>query len=116
MQFIQTVKSEEPVPVGVVQQPVIASTSMKGYDLLLFVIENVSLTETFSGVASTSPNGQTQWTNELSDEFGAIAPGETRRMILTSDRLNARVLGNFAANPASVHVTVVRLGGAAHRG
>jgi hypothetical protein len=116
MQFIDTVKSEVPVPVGIVQQTVIESTPMKGYDLLLFIIENTSLTETFTGVASTSPTGKSQWTNELSDEFISVGPGVTRRMLLAGDRLNGRVLGNFLANPASLHVTVLRLGMASHRG
>lgn len=98
-----------PVAVGILEQVVIAPFTGRGENPLLIVIENLSLTETFTGYAWTSPNGTTQWTQEPNDEFVDILPGKTRRMLLPSDRIWARVLGNFVAGPGSVRLSAFLL-------
>lgn len=100
---------EVDVAVGVISKTVLDAVNFKGFTYLVIVLENRSLTETFSGVTSTSPNGQTQWTDELSDEFVSIPPLTTRRMVLPADRFWARVTGNFGAAPGTIRLTTNKL-------
>lgn len=95
------------VPVGVVNQVVVAPFQTRGEDRVLIVIENLSLTETFEGTVWSSPNGTTQWVPETTDEFAAMAPaGTPRRLLLPPDRLWVRVMGYFSSAPDNLRVTV----------
>lgn len=101
----------QPVAVGVVEETVIDATPTRGEDVLLVTVENLSATETFTGVMYNSPNGATQWNAETSDEFVDIAPLKTRRYLVQPDRIFARLLGNFVGAPGSVRVSVFVLPG-----
>lgn len=109
--YISTGIDAEPVPVGIVQATVLGATNFKGYDWLIITLENQSLVETFAGIASCSPNGVDSWVNEVSDEFGSMGPGVSRRLVLPGDRLWARVLGNFGAAPDFMKLTTTYLRG-----
>jgi len=102
--------------VGVVEQTIIDPTSCLGDDAILLIIENTSGVETFNGYAWASPDGVTQWNVEENDNFQAILPGKTRRMLLPADRLYVRVLGNFAGAPGTVRISVIMLRAASRRG
>lgn len=106
---IYTKLDKVPVAVGVIQQAVIVPFSAQGEYQLLLIVENRSLTETFTGITASSADGVNGWVPELNDEFLSIAPGITRRMLLPQDRIWARVVGNFLLNPASVRVSVLLL-------
>jgi hypothetical protein len=106
---IYTKLDKVPVAVGVIQQAVVAPLTALGEYQVLIIIENLSLTETFTGVTSTSTDGLNGWVPELNDEFLSISPGIPRRMLLPQDRIWVRVLGNFLLNPASVRVTIIYL-------
>lgn len=99
----------QPIAVGVINAPIVAPFNAGGERQVLYVVQNISLTETFTGIVSSSPNGVTQWTDELSDEFASIAPGITRRLLLPLDRIWSRLNGNFLGAPASVRVSVILL-------
>ena len=94
------------VPVGVVDQSVIAPFSTRGEDLALIVVENLSATETFTGYAWSSPNSTDGWVVEDNDAFVSILPTKSRRLLLPADRIWIRLLGYFVAQPDNVRVTV----------
>lgn len=100
---------DQPIAVGVISAPIVAPFNAGGERQVLYVIENISLTETFTGTVSSSPNGSTQWTAELSDEFASIGPGITRRLLLPLDRIWSRLVGNFLGAPDTVRVSVLLL-------
>lgn len=106
----------QPVAVGIVEQTVLEATNIKGLDYYLIVITNMSLTETFSGTVSSSPNGVTQWTDEASDEFVSMGPGVSRRYKVPGDRMWVRVKGNFGAAPDTIRLTTVTAKEAIRRG
>lgn len=114
--FVDPGEEYEAVPVGVVEQTVLAATNIRGEDHFLIVLTNPSLTETFYGTCASSPNGVTQWTSELNDEFAEMAPGATRRMLLPADRLFARVTGRFGTAPDTIRLTTTKLRQATRRG
>ena len=95
-----------PVPVGVINQSVVAAVPSRGEDFTVIYLENASVTETFVGVISTAPTANGPWTDEADDAFNPLAPQKARRARLPPDRLWVRVLGNFLAAPGTVNVTV----------
>jgi len=105
--FVKTEIEARTVAVGVVQQAILAPQAFVGEDSMLVIIENLSATETFDGVAYSAPTSTGPWTAEANDEFQSIAPLTSRRMLLPSDRLYGRVLGNFQAAPGSIKLTVI---------
>lgn len=114
--FVDPEEEYEAIAVGVVDQTILAATDIRGEDHFLIVLTNPSLAETFFGSCTSSPNGVTQWAPELNDEFAEVPPGATRRMLLPSDRLFARVTGRFGTNPDTVRLTTTKLRQATRRG
>jgi len=114
--FVNPTVERVPVAVGVVEQTILAPTDARGEDGLLIIIENPSLTDTVTAYAWCSPDGVNQWAVEDNDQFAPIPPGKSRRMLLPSDRLWVRVLGNYALGPASLYLTVIKLRKAYRRG
>lgn len=95
--------------VGIVEDEVVAAQCGRGEDNILLVIENLSLTEVFTATVQTSPNGMTQWSDELTDEFVDVPAGRTRRFLVPHDRIYARLLGNFVGAPDYVRISVFML-------
>lgn len=114
--FVDEELEFKPVAVGVIDQTILAATSVKGEDHFLIVLSNPSLTETFYGACSSSPDGVNQWAEELNDEFAEVPPGRTRRMLLPADRLFVRVVGRFGTGPDTIRISTVKLRTATRRG
>lgn len=113
---VKLVDGSKPVSLGIVSASVLPVMDIRGEDLVLVVITNMSAVDTFNGLSESSPNGLTQWASELNDEFAAIGPLVTRRMYFTSDRLFIRITGNFVAAPATLRISATRLRAATRRG
>lgn len=97
------------VAVGIIEQSIIAPFTTRGEDFALIVVENTSAVETFDGRVWASPNGINGWAVEENDAFAGIQPLKSRRLVLSSDRIFLRMLGNFVAGPSSVLVSVLQL-------
>lgn len=95
------------VNVGVVNQSVIDAFTTRGEDYALIVIENLSATEVFNGVVSSSHNGTSSWVDETNDAFLAMQPLTNRRFVIPTDRLFIRMQGYFDSAPGQVRVTVI---------
>lgn len=114
--FVDPVKSNEAVAVGVLSTAVLAAEDCRGHDSILITITNESVAETFNGTASSSPTGTGQWADVPDDTFQTMLPGETRSMSLPSDKhLFVRVLGAFVGAPDTVTLTVRKLRAAVRR-
>lgn len=114
--FVESVKENEAVAVGVISTTVLAALDVRGHDSVLLILTNASLAETFNGTASSSPDGTNQWADIPDDSFQSMSPGETRYMSLPSDKhLFVRVLGAFVGAPDTVRLSVVRLRTAVRR-
>lgn len=100
---------QQNLAVGVIEQVIVAPFTGRGEQLFLLVIENLSLTETFTAQVWASPNGVTQWTKEADDAFVDMSPGTSRRVVIGADRIWARVLGNFVGGPGSIRITAFLL-------
>lgn len=103
-----TRQSAVPVPVGIVEQVVVAAFPTRCEDVPYILLHNTSLTETFQGTLYSGPTSNGPWVEVTNDIFKAMGPGVSRQF--TGDPLQhpfLRVLGYFDASPASVSVTLL---------